>query len=53
MIKIDMEMPENCEDCRFLLHISNNATCYASVALQEIDDIEIKPVWCPLIEVKE
>ncbi len=43
MIKIDMEMPESCEDCRFLLHI-NNATCYDSVSLQEVNDIEIKPV---------
>lgn len=52
MIKIDIEMPKSCDDCRFLLQI-NNANCYVSESLQEIDDIEIKPLWCPLIEVKE
>ena len=52
MIKIDIEMPCNCGQCRFLLQI-NNATCYASVSLQEVNDIEIKPVWCPLIECED
>jgi hypothetical protein len=53
MIKIDMEMRDNCDDCRFLLHINNKATCYASVSLHEIDDIEVKPTWCPLIECED
>ena len=53
MIKIDMEMPVSCEGCRFLLHFNSDAICYASVSLQEMDDIEVKPDWCPLIEDSE
>ena len=56
-VKIDMEMPKNCNECRLnILHTFE----YKCTALSEkeqatvvIKNIDERPFWCPLQEVKE
>ena len=58
MIKIDMEMPENCEKCRMV--DSEFIYCHAKKdinAWECWDELDTgqkrRPSWCPLIEVQE
>lgn len=53
MIKIDMEMPENCEKCRFCLDMISISRCLARTDVHIIHDDSEKPEWCNLIEVVE
>ena len=46
MVKIDMEMPKNCNSCPFLFYAKNCALTIRQVELNS------RPDWCPLIEVK-
>ena len=46
MIKIDMEMPKNCNSCPFLFFAKNCALVMKQVELNS------RPDWCPLIEVE-
>lgn len=47
MVKIDMEMPKNCNSCPFLF-FAKNCALYIRVV-----DPKTKPNWCPLIEINE
>ena len=52
MVKIDMEMPTSCEECRF----SVDGWCYVIRAEDEQPskiDPSIRMWWCPLQEVQE
>lgn len=54
-VKIEMEMPKSCFDCKFL-ESENRDThfCYITrICLQETDNWGIRQSWCPLQEVKE
>lgn len=58
MIKINMEMPENCEKCRMVdeefayCHAKGNQNSWE--CWDELDNGKNKrPSWCPLIEVQE
>lgn len=54
MIKIDMEMPDKCDECLFCACPWDDFECMATGGGDIIDDVEgEKPYWCPLIEVKE
>lgn len=53
MIKIDMEMPESCFDCMFCSEPWSEYECSADNTGNVIDDVQDRPYWCPLIEVKE
>ena len=55
MIKIDMEMPASCIDCKlFRVYYKNNEQEWScGVVFKIINKIDEKPIWCPLIEVKE
>jgi len=54
MIKIDMEMPDKCDECLFCTCPWDDFECVATGRGDIIDDVEgEKPYWCPLIEVKE
>lgn len=53
MIKIDMEMPDKCDECLFCTCPWDDFECVATGRGDIIDDVEgEKPYWCPLIEVK-
>lgn len=54
MIKIDMEMPVSCIDCKlFRVYYENNEQEWScGVVFKIINKIDEKPIWCPLIEVK-
>lgn len=47
MIKIDMEMPKNCNGCPFLFFAKNCA-----LVMKQVEP-NSKPDWCPLIEINE
>lgn len=47
MVKIDMEMPKNCNGCPFLFYAKNCALTIRQVELNS------RPDWCPLIEINE
>ena len=55
MVKIDMEMPVSCIDCKlFRVYYENNEQEWScGVVFKIINKIDEKPIWCPLIEVKE
>lgn len=54
MIQIDMEMPESCCECGFCRNIFGDYECFANKCWGNVMyDIQKKPEWCPLIEVKE
>ncbi len=52
MITIDMEMPLDCQGCRFCVFIESNATgrliCSATENWELLNDEYDKPKWCPL-----
>ena len=54
MIKIDMEMPENCHDCLFRAADLDDCyyECIATTKQNMLDDNDSRPEWCPLIEAK-
>lgn len=47
MVKIDIEMPKKCIDCPFVLYAKNCAL------MIKVVDLNKRPSWCPLIEIKE
>ena len=47
VVKIDMEMPKNCNSCPFLFYAKNCALIIRQVELNS------RPDWCPLIEINE
>lgn len=47
MIMIDISMPENCEDCYF------NIVGFCHFNNRRIEDVLIRPDWCPMKEVKD
>ena len=50
MVKIDMEMPKNCEECRF----HQPYVCIAALIVSDNEQgKEERPNWCPLMEVKD
>jgi len=61
MIKIDMETPNTCSNCRFQTvafegDLFMEHECYCIVAVESVEDYMdngTKPDWCPLIEDKE
>ena len=53
MIKIDMEMPERCEDCGFCHQPWNEDVCFLDPNENVIEDTSTKPEWCGLIECEE
>ena len=52
MVKIDMEMPTSCEECRFAV----DGWCYV-IRAEDEQPSELcyltRPEWCPLMEVQE
>jgi len=56
MIQIDMNMPNNCQECRFLLDTLEGGTtyyyCFACEASMNQEDVCItrRPDWCILKE---
>lgn len=59
MIKIDMEMPKSCKECRFRIS-SYISYCIAKEPVfrpipfeEERAKLNNRPSWCPLQEVKE
>ena len=60
MIKIDIDMPQSCEDCFAYYKITPNIATICKCGINgftvdeyETDTIYSKPDWCPLIEVIE
>lgn len=54
MIKIDMEMPDKCDECLFCMCPWDDFECVATGRGDVIDDVDdVRPDWCPLIEVNE
>ena len=54
MIQIDMEMPKNCGLCQFRVRqLYGTCQCTAKRGWHIITNENIRPSWCPLIEVKE
>ena len=54
MIKIDMEMPDKCDECLFCACPWDDFECMATGGGDIIDDVEgEKPYWCPLIECED
>lgn len=50
-VKIEMDMPETCWECRFCLHLYTETYC---VLLEKnVSTIKDKPRDCPLKEIKE
>lgn len=47
-----MEMPENCDKCRFQSELRLYCDAMPYNFCGNTDDIE-RPDWCPLVEVKE
>lgn len=45
MIKIDIDMPKNCNDCPFLFYAKR---CALTIKVVELNK---KSKWCPLIEI--
>ena len=58
-VKIEMEMPKRCYDCKFYNHSysfvwgTDLDECLLEKSLIMCDPEESKPTWCPLQEVKE
>lgn len=53
-VKIDMEMPKSCHNCNFLYPKGYKVCCIATSSKKIItEDVQNKPSWCPLQEVKE
>lgn len=58
-VKIDMEMPRRCYDCKFFNHSysfvfeTDTDECMAEKSLLLFDPEEGRADWCPLQEVKE
>ena len=54
MIKIDMEMPDKYDECLFCMCPWNDFECVATGRGDVIDDVDdVRPDWCPLMEVVE
>lgn len=54
-IKINMDMPKVCCDCRFMWATEEGYACYAlsdvdSVLLRAKEIAKARPKWCPLEE---
>jgi len=56
MIKIDMEMPGSCADCKMMqaYYSCNNGWILACrITIKNCNKNFKKPAWCPLIECEE
>lgn len=51
MVKIDMEMPENCEECRFQTDAGFCSAKPKDFCGYTLD--QGRQIWCPLMEVKD
>ncbi len=53
MIKIDMEMPNNCKECpcKIIRFGDREVEFYCQVKYLKIQDHKKIPGWCPMIEV--
>lgn len=53
-VKIEMDMPEYCIECRFLKEGLKMKYCAAAKGYKEVNGSLIsRQKWCPLKEVKE
>lgn len=54
MVKIDMEKPKDCQDCRFCFFddYSSKFKCFATEPSRGIGECELLEP-CPLVEVKD
>ena len=53
-VKINMEMPKCCAECRFNLDDNRMGVNYCAITLEETDCYRVtRPQECPLQEVKE
>ena len=52
-IKIDIEMPKSCEECRFCIYEPPSPFCAVTDCIVLTTDNVSKMEWCPLKEVKE
>lgn len=56
-VKIDIEMPKSCSECRGMRVSAHNFLCFLAderaVKVIEEKDLRKRPSWCPLQEVKE
>ena len=50
MIKIEMDMPKNCSECRFYHDEEGFSYCSAIIGNDNIDNPSIKDEKCPLKE---
>ena len=56
MIKIDMEMPNVCIDCKYYTSMFDDDEGIHYVCLIESKEVYVnlvKPEWCPLIECED
>lgn len=53
MIKINMEMPKSCADCRGLVVARGVICVLADERILNPVCTKKRPVWCPLKELKE
>ena len=55
MVQIDMEMPKDCQICRFCFfdEVKSKLKCFAAEPPMEIGDEDLRRVFCPLKEVKD
>ena len=50
-VKIDMDMPKKCEECRFAVPTTDYLHfCYAYTMPVLLPFVKTKPSWCPLKE---
>lgn len=50
-VKIEMEMPKNCDECKLRIDEPPHSYCALTNSWPSIDNT--RPSWCPLQEVKE
>lgn len=54
MVQIDMDLPKRCDRCPFLMQISGLcAYCMAMRMQIKYSEIDLKDIFCPLMEVKD
>lgn len=50
-VKIEMEMPNYCSECKFCIYEPPHPYCALTNSQTSLDNT--RPSWCPLQEVKE